>query len=664
LATLLERIALISPEIASDLQKATSANRDLNKVLDEQIEKRERLLNAEIAETKLALANAEQALAKARRVNEVLEDQAAAQSGEEAGLGGAMLATTLQIKDQAAAVESLTKALDALLQAKQSLAPSGEASGSSTPAPNLGGDSKDASNKLVEQWRESLEDIKASQESTWSWSTEREREFWASKLALTKAGTDAYRVVRRTVNQLDQQLAKEAHEATLATARAELDAAEQSGADRIAIARRIVAEEERVHGAGSPQAIAAARAAAAEERKVGEESIALRLRQIQGQIDAEDDLSERRVELARRAEEIIIGFYGAESEEAQRAANRRAEIERRLQTAIADDARRSIEAKTTARLDDLDEAEKHIRDLREMGLISAAQERADLLALENAKFEIRVAALREILALGNIEEAERRELLRRLEQLERDHYARVGEIENEATKDVSTKVDGFLQPLMSTWEAGLAKMLQGQLSFSQAVQGIWGSLRQAVAQVIAKMLIDYLAMLAKKLLMTVAMKIKELLVHQATAKASTAASVAQATTEVGAKGASAAAGAASSAASIPGIGWIIAIPAALAVLGAVLAMKSNIGSAAGGWDIGNFAPVAQLHANEMVLPAHLADRVRNMTEPDQGDGGAVGSIAVTIQALDGASVERVLRDNDREFGRVIERLVRQRKVAL
>lgn len=98
-------------------------------------------------------------------------------------------------------------------------------------------------------------------------------------------------------------------------------------------------------------------------------------------------------------------------------------------------------------------------------------------------------------------------------------------------------------------------------------------------------------------------------------------SLTEASTEVGANAAVAASGAAASAASTPATGWIIAIPAMAAVLGAVLALRGQIGHAAGGWDIpAGSNPLGQLHAKEMVLPAHLADRVRGMTEPNNGGG--------------------------------------------
>jgi len=87
---------------------------------------------------------------------------------------------------------------------------------------------------------------------------------------------------------------------------------------------------------------------------------------------------------------------------------------------------------------------------------------------------------------------------------------------------------------------------------------------------------------------------------------------------IGADAAKAGSGAASSVASVHYVGPILAIAAMAAVFAGVMGMKSNVPSAAGGFDIpGNINPITQLHANEMVLPAKHADVIRALA--DGGD---------------------------------------------
>ena len=66
-------------------------------------------------------------------------------------------------------------------------------------------------------------------------------------------------------------------------------------------------------------------------------------------------------------------------------------------------------------------------------------------------------------------------------------------------------------------------------------------------------------------------------------------------------------------------------------------------SAAGGYDIpGGVNPIVQTHAREMILPASLADPMRNMLA---GGGGGGHTLNFNISANDGASVRKMLIDN-------------------
>ena len=75
-----------------------------------------------------------------------------------------------------------------------------------------------------------------------------------------------------------------------------------------------------------------------------------------------------------------------------------------------------------------------------------------------------------------------------------------------------------------------------------------------------------------------------------------------------------AAGAAyNSLAHVPFVGPILGAAAAATVFAAVLAFKGLVASAAGGYDVpAGVNPLTQLHAQEMVLPARLANPMRDM----------------------------------------------------
>lgn len=123
----------------------------------------------------------------------------------------------------------------------------------------------------------------------------------------------------------------------------------------------------------------------------------------------------------------------------------------------------------------------------------------------------------------------------------------------------------------------------------------------------------------------------------------------------------AAASAFTSTAAIPIVGPILAPVAGLTALAAVLAFGSNISSAAGGWDRVPSDQMAMIHKNEMVLPAPLAESVRQMAEFGMGGGGGDTFI---IQTPDAEGFERLLARNDGAMVRQMQRLARDGRLTL
>ena len=257
--------------------------------------------------------------------------------------------------------------------------------------------------------------------------------------------------------------------------------------------------------------------------------------------------------------------------------------------------------------------------------------------------------------MDHLEEDERRRLLDGYDRIEKEHLARkqgiadqglgkekgpgsfgeqiTGGLEDAAAsmQNIQGDWENAVTGLQQTWADGLARMMEGTLSWKEAVRGLWESLRDTVVNLIAQMVTKY-----------VVGKLLELVVHKSTAAAETAAeqqrsaqlmqikfrdylisigidkaTAASAASSAFAKvGSNAAVSASNTVASESKSNWIYALIAGAAVLAAVLAMRGNIKSAAGGMDIGpGENPLTQLHEKEMVLPAPLAERVRAMSTP-------------------------------------------------
>ena len=95
---------------------------------------------------------------------------------------------------------------------------------------------------------------------------------------------------------------------------------------------------------------------------------------------------------------------------------------------------------------------------------------------------------------------------------------------------------------------------------------------------------------------------------------------------------------------IPYVGWILAPIMAGAALATVVAMVGSVVSAeVGQWNVPS-EQLTLLHPGEAVLPAGFANEMRTAVGSGKGFGGG-GGTSVTIYAMDGRDVERVLRRN-------------------
>jgi hypothetical protein len=108
------------------------------------------------------------------------------------------------------------------------------------------------------------------------------------------------------------------------------------------------------------------------------------------------------------------------------------------------------------------------------------------------------------------------------------------------------------------------------------------------------------------------------------------------------------AGAVAANASIPIVGLAVGMAAAGAMSGVIEGYLSKVPSAAGGFDVPvGMNPLTQLHEEEMVLPAGIANPLRESL----AGGGMGGGITVNVSAIDGPSVKRFVESE--HFGRAI-----------
>ncbi len=248
---------------------------------------------------------------------------------------------------------------------------------------------------------------------------------------------------------------------------------------------------------------------------------------------------------------------------------------------------------------------------------------------EDRKYEIRRAAADRALELAKAEgrdPAEVEAINAQLLQLELDYQTRKQEIALQVQQAAAGSGAGgagrnVYQTMQQSMSTALEQMLTRAKSFGQAMSGVYASMRSAIIGEIAKILMAKIAAFAKEKMLALA--------------------------HISANAATAGSGAASSVASIPYVGPILAIAAMAAVLGSVMALGGGIKSAAGGFSIpSGLNPVTQLHQEEMVLPADIANPLRQNLA-----GGGGGVVNVEVQ---GASVGDFLLLHKSELVRALK----------
>lgn len=317
-----------------------------------------------------------------------------------------------------------------------------------------------------------------------------------------------------------------------------------------------------------------------------------------------DDINAMQAEIAAEQEEI-----------AEKSKNDRIQIEEMW---IAEREAKALEEVAIAQ----DSADQQYQ----LGLINKQQLLAQEEQFEGERTAIREQALQERLAMVDplTDPVAYEAILLQLEQLERQHQARLGQIRAEAILEQTKPINQMINSL----ESGLMQvgntLLTNWRNVGNALRSVVANIGQTIIQeVVLKPLAAKVAAWAKEKVLTMA--------------------------GIGAKAAEAGAGAASSQASIPIAGPALALAAMATVFAAVMGMGNNVPSAAGGFDIpSGVNPLTQLHEKEMVLPAKYADVVRGMAEGGEGGAGGQASmppVNVNITSTDAAGVKRLLLDN-------------------
>lgn len=288
--------------------------------------------------------------------------------------------------------------------------------------------------------------------------------------------------------------------------------------------------------------------------------------------------------------------------------------------------------------------------------ITKAQYVANELELEAQRYNIQASAIQERMRLAEKDPttspAERRRLNNELLALEQQFQVQRSATIGQLSQKNEQQQSAFFGGLANSFGQSLEYMLLKAKSWQDAMRVIWNGVAAVfIRTLITEPLGQWIASQAKMIAAKMGFLRASTAADTAASSTTMATKATEASAVIGAEGAKAGAGAAASQAGIPIVGPGLAIAAMFATLAAVLALRGQIKSAAGGYDIpSGVNPMVQLHEEEMVLPKSLANTVRDMAG-GAGEGGAArgGSTSINVTAFDSRDVKSFFERNQRQF---------------
>lgn len=304
---------------------------------------------------------------------------------------------------------------------------------------------------------------------------------------------------------------------------------------------------------------------------------------------------QKRIDLAQLIENQIAHAYGANSKEAEAAKRERIRTEQEVGQERVRTAQAAAQRIADADLWLADMEEQAAQHRAEMGRETQGQLIRDEQRFEDQRYEIRLAALRaqlQALALSPLDSPEaKRTLDEKIEQLERQHQQKMGQLRGQAELQATARTRNGIQGVSSAWGQALSRMATLQAGFGSTIKSLWQGITGAISGALAEVIQNYISR------WITAMAIKHGLM-----KADQMAGVSAEVAKAGAGGvASMAAAPFPLNMGAPGFG--AAMAAAAAAFGAVPQY------AVGAWELPS-DHLAQVHKGEMIIPRPFAEDLR------------------------------------------------------
>lgn len=377
-------------------------------------------------------------------------------------------------------------------------------------------------------------------------------------------------------------------------------------------------------------------------RAAAAEAVAVAREELQIEQDAAGTDTARKLDLATHWADRMRELYTEDSQQYRAALREKLQAERAFNDQLRQFSDIRAKALMTARQTELDTDRAMVELRLSMGEITKAQ-----------AIDLQRALVQEKAAL-DLQDIERRKVLYKEDLVQQANLAaeKVA-LYAQLNADMAALDRDQRYAAFQSWNDIAGQIASTTVNVLNGLLARTMSWRQAMQTIVANVLTYFTNLGAQKLQQWI---VSELLMTNVTktataartgiaaAGAQTAAAVkmAEADTVITANAGEAASGAAASQAAIPIAGPALAAAAAAAIFALVIAFKGgqrSTPSAAGGWWEVPSDTMAMIHKKEMVMPAHLAEGVREMVESG-GPAGAGGQLH--IHAMDSEDVRRFL----------------------
>jgi hypothetical protein len=237
------------------------------------------------------------------------------------------------------------------------------------------------------------------------------------------------------------------------------------------------------------------------------------------------------------------------------------------------------------------------------------------------------------------------------------YTANVKVVSSKSNNDIEQGEKQSLERRRQQWGQVFQGISGAFSSFTQSLLNGHQTLSQAWSKLVDDMANKFLAGLQKQLMDFLQHKLMEITIHESAEKTKDAASEASHATEDKRTAFSAAKAAFESVVHTPIVGPILAPLAAAAAFAAV----ATFGSAEGGQYLVPGPQLTMLHAQEMVLPASLAGRMRNVIDNGAGGGGG-GSVQIHfhVNAIDGQDAANFIGKNSRNIAGAVAKELKKK----